>query len=196
MPLLELIVKSGIADAINSLPDGIKGDKGAVAETIANNVRSKIIKEQLNDPAYYERMSKLLEEIIADLKARRIDYEAYLKRIAVIAQQVQSGQSDGTPEVLKRSPGLRAIYNNLDPTMGAAAQGTAHAPPEAGTTAEYKRLSLALSIDETVRRVRPDAWRGHQARENTIKRALLPLLGNLQQEVERIFLIIKQQPEY
>ena len=52
MPLLDLIVKSGIAEAINSLPGGIKGNKDAVAETIANNVRSKIIKEHLNDPAY------------------------------------------------------------------------------------------------------------------------------------------------
>ena len=72
-------MKTGIADAINSLPGGIKGNKDAVAETIANNVRSKIIKEHLNDPAYYDRMSKLLEEIIADLKAKRLDYEEYLE---------------------------------------------------------------------------------------------------------------------
>ena len=61
-------MKSGIADAINSLPAGIKSNKDAVAETIANNVRSKIIKEHLNDPAYYDRMSALLDEIIADLQ--------------------------------------------------------------------------------------------------------------------------------
>src|SRR6266702_352044 len=41
MPLLELIVKSGIANAINQLPDGIKSNRGAIAETIENNVRSK-----------------------------------------------------------------------------------------------------------------------------------------------------------
>jgi type I restriction enzyme R subunit len=64
MGLLELIVKSGIADAINSLPDGLKGNRGAVAETIENNVRSKIIKEHLNDPAFYDKMSALLDEII------------------------------------------------------------------------------------------------------------------------------------
>ena len=73
--------------AINSLPGGIKGNKDAVAETIANNVRSKIIQEHLNDPAYYDRMSKLLEEIIADLRAKRVDYEEYLKRIADLAKQ-------------------------------------------------------------------------------------------------------------
>lgn len=49
MPLLELIVKTGIAAAVNSLPDGIKRSKDAVAETIANNVRSRIIKDHLND---------------------------------------------------------------------------------------------------------------------------------------------------
>ncbi len=70
MGLLELIVKTGIADAINSLPGGMKGNKDAIAETIENNVRSKIIKEHLNDPAYYEKMSALLDEIIAARKAK------------------------------------------------------------------------------------------------------------------------------
>ena len=59
--LLDLIVKSGIAEAINSLPNGIRRNKGAVAETIANNVRSKIIKEHLSDPAFYDKMSALVE---------------------------------------------------------------------------------------------------------------------------------------
>nr|WP_223293877.1 hypothetical protein [Pelodictyon phaeoclathratiforme] len=45
MPLLELIVKSGIAEAIKMLPEGIKSSRDAIAETIENNVRSKIIKD-------------------------------------------------------------------------------------------------------------------------------------------------------
>jgi type I restriction enzyme R subunit len=96
--LLDLIVKSGIADAINSLPEGIKGNKGAIAETIANNVRSKIIKEHLNDPAFYDKMSALLKEILADLKAARISYEEFLKRIAEkVIRPLQAGKSDDTP---------------------------------------------------------------------------------------------------
>jgi type I restriction enzyme R subunit len=83
--LLDLIVKSGIVAAINGLPKGIQADKSAVAETIANNVRSRIIKEQINDPAFYDRMSALLAEVLADLRARRIDYEEVLRRIAEIA---------------------------------------------------------------------------------------------------------------
>jgi type I restriction enzyme R subunit len=64
------------------------------------------------------------------------------------------------------------------------------------TAADDPMLNLAMKIDETIKRTRPDEWRGHQARENTIKAALLPLLGNDMAEVERIFLIIKAQTEY
>ena len=57
-------------------------------------------------------------------------------------------------------------------------------------------LDLAIELDAEVRRVKPDDFRGHQARENTIKAAMLPLLKNDVDEVERIFLIIKAQREY
>ena len=48
--------------------------------SIENNVRRKIIKENLTDPAYYEKMSALLDEIIATRKAKAIEYEEYLKQ--------------------------------------------------------------------------------------------------------------------
>jgi type I restriction enzyme, R subunit len=117
--------------------------------------------------------SALLDEIIAARKAKAIEYEAYLKRIAELASKVQAGQAEDTPKTLN-TPGRRALYNNLN-----------------------QNEPLALQIDEAVKRVRPADWRGHQARENQIKReALLPLLGNNVAEVERIFLIIKQQAKY
>ena len=46
-----------------------------------------------------------------------------------------------------------------------------------------------------MKRVRPDGWRGVQAREQVIKRALFDILLD-ESEVERIFLIIKAQGEY
>jgi len=171
MSLLELIVKTGIANAINSQLGGLKGNKEAVAETIENNVRSKIIKEHLNDPAYYEKMSALLDEIIAARKAKAIEYEEYLKRIAELARRVEAGQAEETPEQLN-TPGRRALYNNLN-----------------------HNEKLAIKIDEVVKQVRPDGWRGIQAREQVIKAALYGVLRD-KDEVERIFLIIKHQKEY
>jgi type I restriction enzyme R subunit len=181
--LLDLIVKTGIADAIAKKLSALKNDKGAIAETIENNVRSKIIKEHLNDPAFYEKMSALLDEIIAARKAKAIEYEEYLKSIAELTKKVEAGHAEDTPEPLKYNPALRAIYHNLKQS---------EVPMEVDSV-----LALAQQIDETVKRVRPDGWRGIQARENIIiKAALLPLLENDVSEVERIFLVIKAQKEY
>jgi type I restriction enzyme R subunit len=187
MPLLELIVKTGIANAISSLPNGLKGNKNAVAETIENNVRSKIIREHLNDPAFYDKMSVLLDEIIAARKAKAIEYEEYLTRIAELVKKVEGGDPV-TPESIN-TPGRRALYNNR-------CSGTAEPSAAYGNTDKDDVLELTIRIDETIRRVRPDDWRGHQARENEIKRALLPILHNDEKEVERIFLIIMQHKEY
>jgi len=56
-------------------------------------------------------------------------------------------------------------------------------------------LNLALEIDETVKQVRPDGWRGVEPRERVIKQALYGILQDVA-EVERILLIIKAQQEY
>ena len=171
LPLLALVVKTGIANAISSLPDGLKGNKDAVAETIENNVRSKIIKENLNDPAYYAKMSALLDEIIAARKAKAIEYEEYLKQIAELAKRVDVGLAADTPKTLD-TPGKRALFNNLQ-----------------------QNEALAIRIDETVKHIRPDGWRGVKAKENVIKAALYGILQSVE-EVERIFLIIEKQTEY
>ncbi|MBC7876954.1 MAG: HsdR family type I site-specific deoxyribonuclease [Anaerolineales bacterium] len=170
MSLLELIIKTGIANAINSQLGGLKGNKDAIAEVIENNIRSNILKKQLTDPAYFEKMSALLNEIIVVRKAKAIEYEEYLKRIAELSNQVEAGQSGETPKKLDTA-GKRALWNNL------------------GQDEE-----LALKLDEAIKNVRPDDWRGHKARENQIKReALMPLLYNNADEVERIFRIVMEQ---
>jgi len=193
--LLELIVKSGIADAITEKLGALNGARDSIAETIENNVRRTIIKEHLNDPAYYERMSALLDEIIQARKAKAIEYEEYLRRIAELAKRVQLGVEDETPQPLRESPALRAIYNNL-PRNG-------DAPPAAvdeGSHGRYRSsgdpvLDRAIAIDQEVRRVRHDGWRGVPARERVIKRALYNVLQSMD-EVEKIFLVIKAQGEY
>lgn len=195
MPLLELIVKTGIASAINSLPAGLKGNKEAVAETIENNVRSKIIKEHLNDPAYYSKMSALLDEIISARKAKAIEYEEYLKQVAELAKRVEAGHADDTPEQLN-TPGRRALYNLLrQGALGASGLHVAESAAYYDVAGSDDVLVLALKIDEAVKRLRPDGWRGVQSKENVIKAALYGILPD-EDEVERIFLIIRQQTEY
>ena len=194
--LLDLIVKTGIADAIAVRLGNLKGNQNAIAETIENNVRSKIIKESLNDPAYYEKMSELLDEIIAARKARAIEYEEYLNRIAALTVKVETGVEEDTPEPLKNSAALRALYNNLKEKPGSPnpADSVAESPSEYVTTSD-PILILAMELDATVKRARYDNWRGVQAREQAIKQALNAILHD-EEEVERIFLIVRAQSEY
>ncbi len=171
MGLLDLIVKTGIAAAIATQLGGLKGNRDAIAETIENNVRRKIIKEHLNDPAYYESMSALLSEIITARKERAIEYEEYLKRIANLTKRLQAGHGEDTPEEMN-TPGRRALFNNLG-----------------------KDQALALKIDARIKELRPDGWRGVSAREQVIKGAIYEALkgaasNGVEAEVERIFLIV------
>ena len=137
-----------------------------------------------------------MQEILADLKAKRVSYAEFLKRIAALAKSVHAGQEKDTPATLD-TPGKRALFNNLLLDATDAGNAAVHEPKaQYGSLAGERALGLALQIDATVRRVRPNAFRGNKAKENEIKKALLPLLDNNAAEVERLFLVIAAQAEY
>lgn len=171
MPLMEIISKAGLSEAIDSLPDDMKNSKEAVAETIENNVRQKIIKDHLIDPAFFEEMSKLLAAIIKERKAGAIDYEDYLQKIADLVSKVNAGKADDTPDDLDTSA-QRALYNNLG-----------------------KNKELALQVHEAIISVKQNDWKGNKPKEQLIKAALYHIFRS-EEEVERIFEIVKKQEEY
>jgi type I restriction enzyme R subunit len=192
--LVDLIVKSGIAAAIASLPGGIRSNRDAVAEVITNNVRSRIMREHLRDPAFYDRMSALLAEVLADLKARRIDYEEFLERMAALAAQVRAGQGEGTPAPLRQNPGLRAVYNTL---AAAPASSNRVAEPMLpfGTPELDPILERAQQIDARLRGSAPDGWRGVLPKEQEVKRLIYDIVQDTAL-VEILFPVVKARPEY
>jgi type I restriction enzyme R subunit len=169
--LLDLIVNSGISEAVNKLPDGIKSSREAVAETIENNVRQKIIKEQLIDPEYFKEMSALLHTIIEELRAKKISYEEYLKKMADLAKRVTHPQHNDLPQTIQ-TPAQRALYNNLG-----------------------KDETLAVACDKAVKYSIMVDWKGNETKENMVKQALYQVLKDVD-KVERIFPVIKEQREY
>jgi len=171
MSLLDIMMKSGIAEAVKNLPEGIKSSKDAVAETIENNVRVKIIKDHLIDPAYFDEMSKLLAEIVRERKAKAVSYEEYLKRIAALAKRVANLTRPDLPPVIQTNA-QRALYSNLG-----------------------KNEDLALKVDTAVQASMVADFRGNTPAENIIKGAIYKVLPD-QAEVERIFQIVKQQNDY
>ena len=187
--LIDLIVKTGIADAVAHKLEAMKGNREAIAETIENNVRSKILKDQLTDPAYFAQMSALLDEIIRLRRQRAIEYEDYLARIANLARQVVAGKSDDTPAALKTA-GQLALYNNL---RAAARTGTQE--PAGPFEATTPVLETALLLDATLKARRPADWRGMLAREQIVKQAMFDVLRDTE-AVNRLFPIVVAQTEY
>lgn len=186
--LVELIVRSGIAETILEAKETKR--KEAAAETIENNIRKKIIRESLNNPAFFEKMSLLLDEVIADRKHKAVEYERYLDQIQEIARKVEIGYADDAPQALKKNKAVRAIYDNLHPILGRqAAEGQAPYSSD-------RLLELAKQIDEKVRVVKPDAFRGNPVKERVIMAAILPLMDNDEEAVRRMFEVIKRQTEY
>jgi type I restriction enzyme R subunit len=171
LPLLELIDKLGIQEAIEKSLGNSANNKEAVAETIENNAGRTINNEKANDPAFYDRMSQVLEEIIRLRKQNAINYEQYLQRVADLVRRLIQKTDDTTPKELN-TDGKRALCSNLNGDV-----------------------ERALRVDAAVRDARPDSWRGVQAKENLIKSALFNELQD-HAEVERIFAVVFAQTEY
>ena len=150
--LIQLIVERG-AGAVDALPEGIRKDRGAVAETIENNVRRLIIDEQPVNPKYYEKMSQLLDALIAQRRAEALDYQEYLRQIVELTKKVTSPETTGTYPTGLNTPGRRALYDNLG-----------------------RDEELALEVDAAVRTSRQDEWRSNPFKVKRVRNAIREVL--------------------
>ena len=174
--LVDLFIAGGLAELAPRLPERLAGDRTAMAEAIENNVRRLIIDETPVNPKYYERMSQLLDELIALRRAEAIAYAEYMRRLQALAQQAQTPGSAGEypPEV--DTPARRALYDNLE-----------------------RDPDLALRVDDAVRRAKRDDWRGHTIKERQVLYAVRQALGDAPDadaEAQRILAIVREQDEY
>jgi len=170
--LIQLIVERG-PGAVDALPANIAKDREAVAEVVENNVRRLIINESPIDPAYYEKMSKLLDALIAERRKAAIAYEEYLKRIARLTKQVMKLEGDASYPATLNTSAKRALYNNLDKTE-----------------------PLALAIDAAVQSSRQDGWRENPIKTKRVKNAIRAALQAEGAKTEAILELVKNQNEY
>ena len=196
MSLIQLIVERG-PDAVDALPKGIRKSNEAVAETIENNVRKLIINESPVDPAYYEKMSRLLDALIEQRRKGAIEYKQYLARITALTKEAATpGGSSGGYPISMDTAAKRALYNNLS-----------------------KDEALALKMDRAVQNSRMDGWRGNAMKTKRVKLAIRMVLDeasraqqpssttNIHQKIatgdypleiltEQILELVKHQHEY
>jgi len=197
MTLVQLIVEKG-EDAVGSLPEGIRRNREAAAETIENNVRRLIIDEMAVNPRYYEKMSELLDALIAQRKQEALDYKEYLRKIVELTRQAANPGSDRSayPNPPISSAPLRALYDNLE---GLQVDPTTNATPsyQYGGSSQFEaRTGMALALDAAIRQVKKDNWRGNRFKEREVRNAIKSQLGENEDLVNKIFELVKNQHEY
>ena len=169
--LVELIVKLG-QESEETAEDQRKKKQEAVAETIENNVRKVIIEESQTNPRYYEKMSKLLDEIIQQRKNETLAYQEYLKLITELAKNMANPSGTNQYPTSLNTPAKRALYDNLE---------------------QDEELSMAL--DSVVQYTKNDGWRDGGIREKKVRIAVNGILQD-EARTNEIMKIIKAQSEY
>jgi len=162
--LLELL-ETDMEKAIDSLPNGIKENKEAVAETIENNVRSKIVEEHLLDPKYFDLMSVLLQELIDRRKRETVDYQNYLIEMAKLIRQVNQGKKDDVPVSLN-TKGKVAIYHVLEDE------------------------ELTLACEKSIQDAKQAGFRENISKQRLVKKAIFEVVKDIE-KVEEVYKIIE-----
>lgn len=145
----------------------------SAAEAIENNIRKKVVERMVINPAYYARMSAILEQLIIDRKKGVIKYAELLDAYVALAKNATKPEDNTRyPESIRSHGGLRALYDNC------------------GEDEAY-----ALKLHKAIMKAKQDGFRNNPAKENRIKRALYQITND-DDEVERIYRIVVEQEEY
>lgn len=96
---------------------GVYGAKttAAKADAIAHATKKAITEKMDEDPAFYEKFSKLIQQAIDDFKAKRISDLEYLNKVTDIRGKVATKQHDDVPQKLDGNEDAMAFYGILKP---------------------------------------------------------------------------------
>ena len=108
---LDLIDTDG-DKAIDSLPKRIKQNERSVAEILAANMRKMIISERPNNPAYFDKMSELLNQLLQEQKDGKLQYKELIGRLIDKLKEARSTVKAKYPASID-TKGKQSLYDNL-----------------------------------------------------------------------------------
>ena len=172
--LLDLLIDQE-KDATDAIPEGLRKDEDAMAETIENNVRKAIVDENPVNPKYYGQMSELLDELIELRRQKAIEYQEYLEKIRSLASRVvrPEATSDGQYPPKMDTQAKRAFYDNFG-----------------------QNEDLATKIDLAVRQTKKADFVGDRFKEREIANAIRQATEGYDIDIAAIMELVKTQPEY
>ena len=177
LTFVELFVQNP-DEAIEAMPEGLKRNEPARALAIENNIRKVIVDKNPVNPKYFEKMSELLEELVALRRRDAIDYKEYLRQIAELAKQVKSPNLVDYPSSLNTS-GKRALYDNFFP----------------------KQEETTLLVDSTLHENAQDGWRSNRAKKRLLGNSVVEALevagvSLFEERINELLDLVSEHNEY
>ena len=144
----------------------------SVAETIENNVRKVINEESQTNPKYFEKMSKLLDELIKQRTEQAIEYQAYLAKIKELSEKITNPSGGVNYPDSINSRAKQALYDNLE-----------------------SNEAIANLLHRTILNNKLDGWRDGGIKEKKLMLAVNQIIQDADTTLS-IMDIIKAQNEY
>lgn len=167
-----------LLDFILSQSDNLSEEKDpssqeSAAETIENNIRRKVVEKLIINPAYYSKMSAVLEQLILERKNGVIKYKELIDKYLELAKNVTTPENnEAYPDSVRKSEAMRALYDNCG-----------------------ENENLAIELHNAVICVKQEGFRNNPVKENKIKRELYKILKD-PDKVENVYKIVVEQEEY
>ena len=136
-------------------------EPAAKADTIAHRTLRTIHERWAEDPAFYEKFSKMLEAAIEAFRKEWISAAEYLKQAASIMESVRNRTGDEIPDELQREDVAKALYGVIRRIVE---RYTAD-----GANASRVSAEAALKMDRVLEKLRITNWTTNSDRQNQMR---------------------------
>jgi type I restriction enzyme R subunit len=142
------------------------------ADTIAHRTQRTITEKMDEDPVFYRRFGRILQDTIDDYRAARISEKEYLNKVTEVMESVLGRTGDKLPEVLRDRDVAKAFYGVVNETL----EGLQLKEDAVPYGTQNFAAGLAVQIDDAVQqRLRVD-WRSNPDVHNEMRNAIDDLL--------------------
>jgi type I restriction enzyme R subunit len=142
------------------------------ADTIAHRTARTITEKMDEDPVFYRRFGRLLQDTIDDYRKNRINEKVYLNKVTDIMQSVLTRTGDQVPDALRHRDVAKAFYGVVNETF-TGLQLKEDAVPYGGPNFAAE---LAVKIDDAVQARLQVDWQTNPDVHNAMRNAIDDLL--------------------
>ncbi len=150
------------------------GGEGAKADTIAHRLKKTMTDRWNEDPEFYKKFSKMLQDVIDEFRAERIKAREYLKRVKEIMESVRNRTGDELPEALEGHDVAKAFYGVVERALDGKS-GDGFDPVRVGA-------ETAVKIEEALENQRIVNWINNADRKNLMRQDIEDILYELRDE--------------